>query len=226
MRHLVRQIIRSRPLLYKLWLQMRNGYKIKLPDNDTDLHVDGFQRSGNSYAGLVLRNLYSNRRIVTNLHAIASLRQAIKYDVPTIILLRNPEQAILSSLVRRVDGEKEKLRTALSFDLHGYLDYYKFVRQNQSRFRFVIFEKMIADPTHLALIASEMLKAPKPSVLAINDAASCALSTLASDERYGANRNLYSGYKEFLKKKYLKYLDQKALKECNEIYESIASLGN
>ncbi len=224
MRHLARRLVRSHAIPYRIWLFARNGYKVKLPDRDTDLHVDGFQRSGNTFASLILRKIYREKRIVTNLHAVAALRQAQKFSVPTIALIRNPEQAILSSLVRRVDGEKESLSTALSFDLHGYRDYYSYVLQQQDSLEFVVFERMIKDPLHLVTAASRAFGEPVPADATIADAARFALEALDSDKREGGDRNLYSEYKEKQKHKYIAILDQDMLDECREIYQKIVAL--
>jgi len=221
-RHLIRRFVRSYPVTFKTWLRVTNGYPVKLPSVDTDLHVDGFQRSGNTFASLVLRDLFPDKAIATNLHAVAAIKQALDFEVPTIILLRDPEEAILSSIVRRVDGQREQLSAALSLDLHGYLDYYSYANERRDDLSFVVFDEMIRDATALVSAASAAFCVAVPARASIVKSSRQALATLESDKREGGDRNLYSEHKEKLKDRYRSRLDRDLLTQCKALYEQLA----
>ncbi len=67
---------------------------------DTELVVEGYPRSSNSYAvdmiGEAAIGFLHRSRIAHHTHEVANLQIADAYDIPKVILIRNPEDAILS----------------------------------------------------------------------------------------------------------------------------------
>lgn len=70
--------------------------KIILPGKGTDCHMTGFPRTANTYTRHLVRSLYPNRDVVTHIHTIASLRRAIKYSIPLVVIFRNPLDSVVS----------------------------------------------------------------------------------------------------------------------------------
>lgn len=60
--------------------------------SDTELVIDGFQRSGKTFA-VVASELAQRRRVVVahHVHAAAQIHEAVKLRVPTILLIRTPD---------------------------------------------------------------------------------------------------------------------------------------
>ncbi|MDY0133184.1 MAG: hypothetical protein RBR53_11020 [Desulforegulaceae bacterium] len=101
----LRSFIRKSPLLYTFYLFLRfKGKYYKLPDRYTDIHITAFQRSGNTFAANLVKRVLPDKKIVTHIHTIASLKKALKYDIPVIVLIRDPKQSIPSSLLKRIEG--------------------------------------------------------------------------------------------------------------------------
>jgi hypothetical protein len=67
----------------------------------TEIVIEGYPRSGNTYAVVSFR-LAQGREIkmAHHLHAAAQIKRAARLDVPAIVLIRKPSEAVLSLLVR------------------------------------------------------------------------------------------------------------------------------
>ncbi len=67
----------------------------------TEIVIEGYPRSGNTFAVVAFR-LAQDRKIkmAHHLHAAAQIKRAARLDVPAIVLIREPSEAILSLVVR------------------------------------------------------------------------------------------------------------------------------
>ncbi|MDF2233463.1 hypothetical protein P2H44_12960 [Albimonas sp. CAU 1670] len=66
----------------------------------TELVVEGFPRSANSWIEGCVREAWPGLRVAQHLHAAASLRAAARRGLPAMLLLRAPEAAVASLLLR------------------------------------------------------------------------------------------------------------------------------
>lgn len=96
-----------------------DSYRIYAFNKKTDLVLEGYPRSGNTW----LRNaiLYKKKdiSISSHMHYPSSIRLAIKRNIPCIILLRNPLDSISSLMIR------DK-----TYDIKTAIDYYIFFYEN------------------------------------------------------------------------------------------------
>jgi hypothetical protein len=67
----------------------------------TEIVIEGYPRSGNTFAVVAFR-LAQGREIqmAHHLHAAAQIKRAARLDIPAIVLIREPSEAILSVVVR------------------------------------------------------------------------------------------------------------------------------
>lgn len=67
----------------------------------TEIAIEGYPRSGNTFA-VVAFGQAQNRdiKMAHHLHAAAQIKRAARLDVPTLLLIRKPSDAILSLMVR------------------------------------------------------------------------------------------------------------------------------
>ena len=65
----------------------------------TDLVVDGFPRSGTTFAVHALRYSNERLRIASHVHVPAQIKLAVRRGLPTIVTLRAPVDAVASMLV-------------------------------------------------------------------------------------------------------------------------------
>ena len=73
----------------------------RIVESDTELVIEGFQRSGNTFAAIAFE-IAQPRPVKTahHLHAAAQIVRAVELGVPTLVLIREPEQSTLSHMVR------------------------------------------------------------------------------------------------------------------------------
>ncbi len=82
----------------------------------TDITIEGFPRCANSFAVQAFRSANDvNRplRIATHLHSTANVVQSIRLKIPTVVLIRNPGDALVSwlSLAIQLNKISETSRT-------------------------------------------------------------------------------------------------------------------
>lgn len=87
--------------------------------SSTDLCVEGFESSANTFAFNVLHCVRSDLAIARHKHVVANLKRADDYGVPTVILFRNPADCIPSTVSR--------FRPSLSEAVQRYLYFYQYV---------------------------------------------------------------------------------------------------
>jgi len=139
--------VSNNPLAYKVWfytVRVRKGSAVKLPRNGDNLYFDGYPRSGNTYFVQLLVRLYPEIKYSSHLHSIAGIKIALKSKVPVIIIIRKPDDTIVSNLFRVVNskGLKANQRTA-DYLTQRYLSYYSFVLNNHSKLKVLNFNKLI-----------------------------------------------------------------------------------
>jgi hypothetical protein len=67
----------------------------------TEIVIEGYPRSGNTFAVVAFRLAQGREiEIAHHLHAAAQIKRAARLDVPAIVLIREPSEAILSLVVR------------------------------------------------------------------------------------------------------------------------------
>ncbi len=118
-REYVLDLIRQHPALFYRVMPYRKRYSDLLIHDDTRLVVEGYPRSANTYAVAAL--WVSNGRqlqIARHTHAVAQLRRAHDRKLPTLLLIRKPEDAILSYVIREP-------KVDIPLAIRRYLNYYQ-----------------------------------------------------------------------------------------------------
>lgn len=121
------------PAVFKFekWLQIHAGkhpaafyglYRIARKDParvvtpDTQLVIEGFPRSANSFARVAFNRAQRERvRIANGLHVPAQIIRAARWRIPTLVLIRNPKDAVLSFAIRDPISVEQALRYYLAF---------------------------------------------------------------------------------------------------------------
>ena len=152
----MRRFIRQNAFLYPLYIKkiLRNQ-EVEFPSSKTNLHATGFPRSGNTYCMNIIQNTFPELKISTHIHTIASLKLAIKYKVPTIILLREPKQACISLSLLYKNISKEKTSSQILLD---YIQYHKFILRNIKNFKILLFEEIISSPEFIIKSLADFLQ--------------------------------------------------------------------
>lgn len=94
--------------------------------SDTEFVLDGFQGSGNSYATVAFKAVQDRPvRIAHHLHAPAQIIKAVKMDIPTMVTVRHPRDAVASLVSRwQYVTLRQGLRSYIGFyeTIHPYVD--------------------------------------------------------------------------------------------------------
>jgi hypothetical protein len=87
----------------------------------TEIVIEGYPRSGNTFAVVAFRLAQGREiEIAHHLHAAAQIKRAARLDVPAIVLIRKPSEAILSLVVRDPHA-------SLRWALRSYIRFYSAV---------------------------------------------------------------------------------------------------
>ncbi len=87
------------PLAGALYCALRGLGGLR-PTSATGLVIEGFPRSANTYAKAAFLDANPSVRVASHLHSARSVRQAVRRGIPTVVLVRDPVDAIASLLVR------------------------------------------------------------------------------------------------------------------------------
>jgi hypothetical protein len=87
----------------------------------TEIVIEGYPRSGNTYAVVAFRQAQGREiEIANHLHAAAQIKHAARLEVPAIVLIREPSEAILSLVVRDPQA-------SMRWALRSYIRFYSSV---------------------------------------------------------------------------------------------------
>jgi hypothetical protein len=89
---------------------------------DDQIVIDGFPRSANTFSSHAFSFANPGVRMSHHMHAPANILLAVRHGVPTIVVIRNPADAVLSEVIRE---PRKRLRRALT----EWISYYTLVRR-------------------------------------------------------------------------------------------------
>lgn len=137
---LIRNELSTNYLIYKYFAE-RNGAQL-LKEN-TDLVIEGFPRSANSFFEAALRYYFPNNlQYAHHCHARAHVEEAVQRGIPCVVLIRNPVDAIVSYL-----EESEKLSSP-GVLFREYNIFYDKIEKLLPRIMLISFETVRTNPAH------------------------------------------------------------------------------
>lgn len=151
----IRRLIRNSPILYPLYVScVLRKRTINFPNSATQLHLTGFPRSGNTYCFNLMRCELPDIRVSTHIHTISSIRLAFRHNVPIVVIVRSPEETVVSLRVfKELSSFNE---SALLLD--DYIEYHEYVLKNSRRLTILRFEDAVSDGTLVLKVVSDTLK--------------------------------------------------------------------
>lgn len=123
----------ERPYLFPAVQRLRDKRTGAFCTADTELCIEGFESSANSFLYNIFRTLKPSLNIAHHTHSVANLKRARKYGVPTIVLYRDPEDAI-PSLVSR-------FRPDIAEAILRYVHFYQYVLAIRDHILLVSFQE-------------------------------------------------------------------------------------
>ncbi|MDB9527390.1 hypothetical protein PN498_15430 [Oscillatoria sp. CS-180] len=108
--------------------------------DDTAIVIEGYPRSGNSFAftAFDLAQGNASTRVAHHLHTASVVIAALRQGIPCLILVRNPEDAIISHIIY---SQNLTIRQCLK----SYLDFYQPLLKYRDQFITAKFEEVISD---------------------------------------------------------------------------------
>lgn len=127
------------PYVWDLAMWVRADKRATLARKDTALVMDGFLRSGNTFsvAAFQIAN-GSQLHLGRHLHGAPHLLRARRLGVPAVVLIRAPEDAVPSYLIRRPSLTPEDALTE-------YLDFYRTSWKVRDWFVVGLFKDVVSD---------------------------------------------------------------------------------
>src|SRR5215204_2605761 len=104
--------------LYRLLRTRKDLTRAVTPDKQ--VVIEGFPRSGNSFARrafiMAQDETFDVTRIAHHLHVPAQVIRAAQWQIPTLVLIRRPRDAVHSVVIRDPMSIAQGLRSCVSFD--------------------------------------------------------------------------------------------------------------
>jgi hypothetical protein len=138
---------------FEKWLQIYAGkhpsafyglYRLARKDQarvvtpDTQLLIEGFPRSANTFARVAFNTAQSGRvRIAHGLHVPAQVVRAAQWQIPTLLLMRKPKDAVLSFAIRDPISIDQAFRY--------YISFYETVEEYRDTYVLGLFEEVTED---------------------------------------------------------------------------------
>jgi hypothetical protein len=109
----------------------------------TDIAIEGYPRSGNTFAVVAFRLAQGREvEIANHLHAAGQIKRAARLNIPTIMLIREPSEAVLSLVVRDPQA-------SIPWALRSYIRFYSAVIPHLEKIVVAPFEMVTSDFGHI-----------------------------------------------------------------------------
>jgi hypothetical protein len=138
-REQMRRYVGEHPSLFFNIYRLRPHYRKLLVDRTTQFVIEGFPRSGNTFAVVAFEQVqHESVRIAHHLHMPAQVMLAARWRIPTLVLMRKPTDAVLSWVIRDP-------RISIYEAMKHYVSFYEKVAGYRSAFVVGSFEEVIQD---------------------------------------------------------------------------------
>ena len=164
--NLIRKIICDHPFWYRFYynLQVKNKHRGKKQhsvvslNSEVDYYLDGYERSGNTYAKFLFMNFFPTKKGLSHLHRIAPLKIYLNKKVICFILFREPLESIASNYLKEYSKTalpKEINKEVLKKRTNDWERYYEFCSKNKSKIILIDFKKLTKDTENCLVMVSE-----------------------------------------------------------------------
>lgn len=108
---------------------------------DSEIVIEGFPRTANTFTHIAFKIAQPDSvKIAHHTHAAAQVIAAARKGLPTIVLIRAPEEAVISYLIGEFDRDISMRQV-----LHDYIAFYKPILPYQNQFVLAPFEAITQD---------------------------------------------------------------------------------
>jgi len=148
--HEVRSFLASYPALFFPLVNLKSRSRKLAVGKNTELVIEGFPRSANSFAVGAFQSAQSRPIAIANhLHAPAQILLAARRDIPTLVLIRQPTDAVISMNALHLElsdiQNRSPRNTTLGQLLRSYIRFYTTIMPYKENYIVGIFEEVIID---------------------------------------------------------------------------------
>ena len=111
----------------------------RISNPETDICIEGFPRSGNTYFVSAFLSWNRGGAVAHHSHLAGSVKYAVKRDIPTVILIREPQDAAASAMAW--DG-----LLWVPVALLGYIHFYRVLWRYRQKFLVLSFDDVTGRP--------------------------------------------------------------------------------
>jgi hypothetical protein len=183
--------------------------------------IEGYGRSGNTFLTNLLSSLIPLNEIAHHTHSFAAVKKGINYQIPTYILIRTPEEAIASSLIKGRKNLLHYLIDPYDYRILNYIDFYKRTNKIKNQIKIIEFEELVSKPEKILKMILKDLNndISDEDITKIIDK---VLESLKKDNRDIKSRQLGGKERNDLKKEVIQTLYEKPrFKECVIAYNNV-----
>ena len=136
---ILRLALADHPGLYYPVMRRRAHYKDLLISDHTELVIEGYPRSGNTFAVAALQFAQPRRlSIARHTHAPAQVIEAVRRRLPVLVLVREPRDAAVSLIIREPP-------LSLEMALRRYVRFHKRIYRYRNAFVVATFAEVTAN---------------------------------------------------------------------------------
>lgn len=121
----LKHYVHEHPWLFPALQRLRGADYGTFCGSQADFCIEGFQSSANSFAYNIFRILRPDLDIAHHTHSVANVKRALSHEVPTLILCRDPVEAVPSMVAR--------FHPSLEAAVYRYRRFYRFVLAHSSQ---------------------------------------------------------------------------------------------
>lgn len=171
----VRTAMSDHPIFLPIVLRLTPRGTSRRIDDTTQLVVEGFPRSSNTFAVASLIVASSGKfRVVGHVHAPSQVRRAVRRRVPTLVVIREPRATVQSLIVA---APHVRPRRAIAEWMHFYEELWEL----REGFVVATFDQVTGDMGEVARRLEDRFRSPVPR-FAHDDAGLAAIETHMADE--------------------------------------------
>lgn len=130
--------------------KLRGKKTERIATKSSDICIEGFPRSANSYTVVAFRQSSKKElKVATHMHSHANILRAIKLNIPTLVLIRRPEDAVASLralVIETAYYEKKKVDlVSVAYHLNWYIAFYSSLLNKRDKFVTGKFETVVSN---------------------------------------------------------------------------------
>jgi hypothetical protein len=104
----------------------------------TQICIEGYRRSANSFSVRMFRMANNGVHVAHHTHSTANIGRALRYGIPTVVLIRNPVDAITSAVIAQARGD-------IDDEVCRYLKFYHWVEPRVDAVVIAEFQTVVTD---------------------------------------------------------------------------------